>query len=54
MVVRFLEDVLSREIKSIEAAELLQGASNQLLNEFRNMNPRLLDHEVWKYQRSKR
>jgi hypothetical protein len=55
MVVRFLEDVLSRKINSVEeAAELLQVASNHLLKDFRNMNPRLLDHEVWKYQRSKK
>jgi hypothetical protein len=54
MVVRFLEDVLSRKVSVEEASELLQGASNHLLKDFWNMNPRLLDHEVWKYQRSKK
>jgi hypothetical protein len=51
MVVRFLESALDRPVRTAEAASLLREASNQLNTEFPNMNPRLLDHEVWKYQR---
>ena len=53
MVIRFLENVLARKIKNPEeAARLLQSASNHLSKDFQNMNPRLLDYEVWKYQRA--
>ena len=53
MVIRFLENVLARKIKSVEeAAVLLQSASGHLSKDFQNMNARLLDHEVWKYQRA--
>lgn len=51
MVVRFLEKALSRKVDTTEASRLLRDASIQLKSEFPNMNPRLLDHEVWKYQR---
>ena len=52
MVVRFLEAALARPVGISEAVELLRGASRELLIEFPNMSPRLLDYEVWKFQRS--
>ena len=51
MVVRFLELALGRPVGFVEAIGLLGEASRQLNTDFPNMNPRLLDHEVWKYQR---
>lgn len=53
MVVRFLESALARPVGIAEAVGLMRQASSQLNTEFPNMNPRLLDHEVWKYQRSR-
>jgi len=53
MVLRFLESALARRVDIAEAVSLLREASNQLNTDFPNMNPRLLDHEVWKYQRSR-
>jgi len=53
MVIRFLESALGRPVGIAEAIGLLREASSQLNTDFPNMNPRLLDHEVWKYQRSR-
>ena len=52
MVLRFLEAALARRVGVSEAVELLRGTSRELLTEFPNMSPRLLDYEVWKFQRS--
>jgi hypothetical protein len=53
MVVRFLESALSRPVDLAEAVDLVREASRQLNNDFPKMSPRLLDHEIWKYQRSR-
>lgn len=52
MVVRFLEAALGRPVGISEAVELLRDTSRELLPEFPNMSARLLDYEVWKFQRS--
>lgn len=53
MVLRFLKSALGRSVDIDEAVRLLREASNQINTDFPDMNPRLLDHEVWKYQRSR-
>jgi hypothetical protein len=50
MVIRFLETALAPG-SSVEALTLLRGASRLLSVEYPGMTPRLLDHEIWKYQR---
>ena len=52
MVLRFLETALSRRVMPQEAAELLRSVAQALSADFPSVTPRLLDHEVWKYQRS--
>lgn len=51
MVIRFLEAALGRSVSLAEAPTLLRGASELLSGQYPYMTPRLLDHEVWKYQR---
>lgn len=51
MVLRFLQAVLSRDVKQDEARKLLTDVTSLLKVRFPNLTPRLLDHEIWKYQR---
>lgn len=51
MVLLFLESALSRRVKVVEASPLLSLACEQLKPRHEHLTPRLLDHEVWKYQR---
>lgn len=51
MVLQFLESALSRRVKVGEASPLLELACEQLKPRHEHLTPRLLDHEVWKYQR---
>ena len=50
MVIAFLKETLNREVKENEAQRLLAYASQQLNAEFPLMTPRMLDHQIWKYQ----
>lgn len=52
MVVRFLNAALSRKVNTEDASQLLQGACCTLREQYPHLTPRLLDHEVWKYQRT--
>jgi hypothetical protein len=52
MVLRFLESALSRSVADKEEAKsLMIAACQQLVAKHPHLTPRLLDHEVWKYQR---
>ncbi len=51
MILRFLHSVLGQPVSPGEAQLLLKGAAQRLQARFPNITPRLLDHEVWKYQR---
>lgn len=53
MVIRFLETALNRSVDLVEATELLRSTSQLLSSEYPNITPRLLDHEIWKYQRER-
>lgn len=50
MVVRFLEETLEKKIEINQAQELLIKVTESLKNKYININPRLLDHEIWKYE----
>jgi hypothetical protein len=51
MVLGFLSDALGRLVAMREATSLLQDAAAVLQREFPHITPRLLDHEVWRFQR---
>ena len=51
MIIAFLKSILGRSVSLSEAQELLAAASNQLSAAYPHLTPRLLDHEIWKYQR---
>ena len=49
-ILRFLKSAMDREVTPFEATKLIQETAEQLSSEFNNMTPRLLDHEIWKYE----
>lgn len=51
MVLRFHESALSRTVTSDEAQGLLTAACEYLRKSYPLLTPRMLDHEIWKYQR---
>jgi len=53
MILRFLECALQRPINPNEALSLLVEATRELKCKYSHLVPRLLDHEIWKYQRHK-
>jgi hypothetical protein len=54
MVLRFLQAALSRPVPVREAATLMRAGCRRLAAKYPALTPRLLDHEVWKYQREQR
>lgn len=53
MIIRFLEATLRRDrIQLAEAQVLLAAACDKLRPQYPNLTPRLLDYEIWKYQRA--
>lgn len=53
-ILSFIKDCTGESPGADEAAELIQGACSILVKKYPNLTPRLLDHEIWKYQRDKR
>lgn len=51
MILGFLKDTLSRDVSVSEACALLAAAAVILQAEWPHLTPRLLDYEVWLYQR---
>ncbi len=51
MILAFLKSVLGSPIRATEAQQLLAESAAQLRNTYPHLTPRLLDHEIWKYQR---
>jgi len=51
MVRAFLESALGRPVDASEAQELMTAAATLLQANYPHITPRLLDHEVWKFQR---
>ncbi len=50
MVNGFLKDALGREVTNDDSQHLLSHVSRHLTADFPLMTPRMLDHEIWKYQ----
>lgn len=53
MILRFLSAVLGRDVQVHEAQPLLVAACAELLPEFPELTPRLLDHCIWHVQRDR-
>lgn len=51
MIIRFLKDALGREPALSEAQGLVAAACETLKDTYPELTPRLLDYEVWQYQR---
>ena len=51
MVLRFLATALDRDVSVLEASPLLRAVCQHLASNYPKLTPRLLDHEIWKYQR---
>ena len=54
MLKRFAESVRDRNVKVSECHQLLLGASLILSETYPEMEARILDHLVWKYQRGRK
>ena len=50
MVLRFLSSALSRTVSIEEASDLIRGTCDSLQSEHPDLTPRMLDHEIWKFQ----
>jgi hypothetical protein len=53
MILGFLTDTLRRTPSVDEARRLLSEAAEILIDDFRHLTPRLLDYEVWQFQRAR-
>lgn len=51
MILVFLKSSLNRLVDTSEAQDLLANATERLQVKYHSLTPRLLDHEIWKYQR---
>ena len=51
MVLRFLETALERRVSPGEAKELVTKAVSNLRSSYPDLTPRLLDNEMWRFQR---
>lgn len=53
MVLRFLEKILDKELSFEEAQMILVEVSQVLKDKYSNITPKLLDHQIWSYERKK-
>lgn len=54
MIVRFLEKALDRKVKLGEAQDLLVNAARNLSVKYPTITPRLLDYQIWEFQRNEK
>ena len=52
MILAFLSEALGRVVSTSEAQDLLTATVEHLKANHASLTPRLLDHEIWKYQRN--
>ena len=52
MIIRFIESVVKRIVTTNEVFRLITDAHVILKEEFPTLTPRILDHEIWKYQKN--
>lgn len=51
MIQRFIKDAIGKSLDVDAAASLVQDACGLLRQKYPALTPRLLDHEIWKFQR---
>lgn len=51
MILRFVKSTLGYDVNLTTASELIKKAAKLLQSEYPKLTPRLLDHEIWKYQK---
>ena len=51
MIIRYLSRTLQRKVTVREALPLLQQTTKLLQQEYPQLTPRLLDHQIWNYER---
>jgi hypothetical protein len=51
MIIRFIESAIQRKVTKEESLSLIAGAHDILKADFSNLTIRMLDHEIWKFQR---
>ncbi len=52
MIIRFIESAIQRIVTANEASSLIMDAHKILIEAFPALTPRMLDHEIWKYQKN--
>ncbi|HLD12348.1 MAG TPA: hypothetical protein VJB87_02015 [Candidatus Nanoarchaeia archaeon] len=52
MILRYLRRILQRKVNVEEALPLLQQTTELLKQEYPQLTPRLLDHQIWNYERA--
>lgn len=52
MIHRFITGALGRVASNAEAVKLIREACVALNHDYPKLNPRILDHEIWKHQRT--
>jgi len=52
MIIRFIKSCIDRTVNAHEASSLIKGVHELLVREFPTLTPRLMDQEIWKYQRN--
>lgn len=50
MILRFLEKILRRRVSLTDAQEILRKTSENLKSKYPNINPRILDHQIWNFE----
>jgi hypothetical protein len=51
MIIRFIERCIGKSVNVMSAIALVIDAHNILIHDFPKLTLRMLDHEIWKYQR---
>ncbi len=51
MITRFIDSAIGRVLNPDEATSCIMQTHELLLNDFPELTPRELDHEIWKYQK---
>ena len=54
MVFRFCENVFGKGLIQSEVVDLIQKSASILKTKYPQITARLLDHEIWKYQKEKK
>lgn len=52
MVLRFLQAAIGSPVGAEQAQRLLREVATRLQSQYPELNPRVLDHEIWKHQRA--